>query len=338
MDIWFEILYYLFVFSCTRHLNLNIVIHIGNTHARLIYTFVMEYFSSSGETDNFSLQEMIESDMKTEFSEHLDVASGNGELDHIFPSLPDPILTVQMAGVDSEAGLAPASTSEESLAELGAAASGGECVKLSDLGWLQTVNLAAIKPENTDPNLLVNPQTGLPVSIAAQNTHRQPAVTFTTRQVTSVNPTKAQDAAVTTIQPLHSQIQIVNQPMSPMSPMHSPMSPLSPTMTQVTTQTQTFANSSNIRQPSLSMAMSNPPLQAIHNTQVNGGTIATTQQQPLTTQLLTTGAKKVLKNDQRPGTKVYPKPVYSYSCLIAMALKNSDTGALPVAEIYNFMT
>ena len=35
--------------------------------------------------------------------------------------------------------------------------------------------------------------------------------------------------------------------------------------------------------------------------------------------------------------KTYPKPVFSYSCLIAMALQDSDAGTLPVSEIYKFM-
>jgi len=39
----------------------------------------------------------------------------------------------------------------------------------------------------------------------------------------------------------------------------------------------------------------------------------------------------------RTSQKVFPKPVYSYSCLIAMSLQKSKTGALPVSDIYSFM-
>lgn len=39
----------------------------------------------------------------------------------------------------------------------------------------------------------------------------------------------------------------------------------------------------------------------------------------------------------RPDGKVYPKPPYSYSCLIAMTLRNSDSGNLPVSDIYDFI-
>eukprot|EP00094_Tigriopus_californicus_P001386 TCALIF_01342-PA protein Name:"Similar to FOXN1 Forkhead box protein N1 (Homo sapiens)" AED:0.09 eAED:0.09 QI:2/1/0.75/1/1/0.75/4/1080/584 len=44
-----------------------------------------------------------------------------------------------------------------------------------------------------------------------------------------------------------------------------------------------------------------------------------------------------LKRQQAEKENGFPKPAYSYSCLIALALKNSPTGSMSVSEIYKFM-
>ncbi|XP_062409097.1 forkhead box protein N1 [Sardina pilchardus] len=49
---------------------------------------------------------------------------------------------------------------------------------------------------------------------------------------------------------------------------------------------------------------------------------------------------RISSNTNQPETteQLYPKPIYSYSILIFMALRSSKTGSLPVSEIYSFMT
>ncbi|XP_051965433.1 forkhead box protein N1-like [Xyrauchen texanus] len=44
------------------------------------------------------------------------------------------------------------------------------------------------------------------------------------------------------------------------------------------------------------------------------------------------------QTSQDSAQPLYPKPVYSYSILIFLALRNSKTGSLPVSEIYSFVT
>lgn len=58
---------------------------------------------------------------------------------------------------------------------------------------------------------------------------------------------------------------------------------------------------------------------------------------PLTPTSLAAHHKKKLVGPGLHKESSLPKPAYSYSCLIALALKNSTTGSMSVSEIYKFM-
>lgn len=247
----------------------------------------MDFLCSNGAV-GLSLEDMIECDMNSEFSDQL----GHG----------DPLISSSSLSVNtSDCGI-----QHNGIDSLGGVLSLDDSKGMHDLSYLQqTVNVNEIQgivpPENTDPNLLVNPQTGLPISSAE----------LSDASNTGQSADDAIVASFTSTPSTNGSVQFV-------------------TATPVTSfQVSTVQNT----KPTI---VSPSTLRNIQNNTHSSISSVTTYHQTLTQHLLNSNACNKLKSQIEE--KVYPKPVYSYSCLIAMALKNSATGALPVSEIYNFMT
>ena len=272
---------------------------------------MMEFYSSTGTEENLSLQDMIEFDIKS-------IPSG----DQWRAQTPSNEILTPLTVLEGYSNKTDSDLNGDNWMQLSQGSTGS--------GGIQ---------ENTDPNLLVNPQTGVPIG------QEQPPtpVTLTLSQPVSnlresnSKPIISLQTQVTDSQQQQQQTIRVTQPQ----------------FVNINNVMQVVASTSQGQQVFLqgngttvsSMSPLRQQLQNIHHLQQQqqqqqthtSVSYATTQQ------LLNQGLPSPQKITMRTladteSEKVFPKPVYSYSCLIAMSLKNSDTGCLPVSEIYNFMT
>jgi hypothetical protein len=191
---------------------------------------------------------------------------------------------------------------------------------------------------NWEPHLLVNPRTGAPINVGDSDSLTDGALTVTDNSFTVVplsesNVTRQSDRVVDDIKP-HS------QPVQ--------------TFTAFTLTEPQITNSSSMTlQPQLLPTQANTVqvylqvTNAVGNIIPSDGTLCLIKMEneedaPVHGAQTVNASSGVIhsgeENDEgAEGTETYEKPVFSYSCLIAMALKNSDTGSLPVNEIYAYI-
>lgn len=237
----------------------------------------MDFFTDIGENDVFSITDMIDYDMKVGVDGGDDLLSNCNDLDiNLNSNFDMQSDNLDLCNFDS---------------------------KFDSLSWLHTPTV--VKSETVldehHSDLLVNPQTGLPVPVPVAVVLPQPAVGSALLQ--------AQESVTFQI-------------------------PSVSTSSNNITVGQLLMNDFNIHSQQISQQKLRPQKTNQILYQQNQHNISVSQP---STPAKTISSNSSLQHNNIDQTATYPKPVYSYSCLIAMALKNSETGALPVNEIYNFI-
>jgi len=199
---------------------------------------------------------------------------------------------------------------------------------------------------NKDPHLLVNPRTVVPVL-------ENDAVKVAVSAVSATDRADATNVSFSEVEPSAKIIKI--EPGSgerEMLPTHAQIVSLTNSDQSYSAGTALLAPASvNVSSPVGTMQLFLQVATTVGNIVQTGGNVCfVVEPQSLCTASVapnsdtdnvTAAASQVADTDvsvsQEVGSEAYEKPVFSYSCLIAMALKNSDTGSLPVNEIYAYI-
>lgn len=190
---------------------------------------------------------------------------------------------------------------------------------------------------NRDPHLLVNPRTVAPV---LENESAKVAVSA----ISVIDCADAADVSFTEVEPSAKIIKI--------EPVVNGEREMLPTHAQIVSLTNSDQGTTLLAPAPVSSSVGTMQLivqvaSSIGNLMQTGGNVCfvvepQTLVAPSTDHTDDVGSSQftpdveVFTKDEA-GSEAYEKPVFSYSCLIAMALKNSDTGSLPVNEIYAYI-
>jgi len=226
---------------------------------------------------------------------------------------------------------------------------------LSDTCWMDSsgvkivpnvrgnVNDAAAAGVNRDPHLLVNPRTVVPV---LENDAAKVAVSdMSVVDVTDVSFSEVEPSAkIIKIEPASSECEML--------PAHAQIVSLTNSDQSYSAGATLLAPASmNVSSPVGTMQVFLQVATTVGNIVQTGGNVcfvvepqslcATAVARNSDTDSVSAAGSQLVDTDvsvkEELGSEAYEKPVFSYSCLIAMALKNSDTGSLPVNEIYAYI-
>lgn len=290
---------------------------------------MMEYFNPE-EVDALSLQDMIDCDIKTDIDNLLQ--SQNSEKMSSLEYCLQQISSCDVGNIHNNNNLDYIPLNLDIPMDTKHSWGTSEAERLHQL----------VEVENTDPNLLVNPQTGVPIH--HEQMESESAATLLPRLSMSI-PTPTVVGLISTTPPqfitettLNSMTTASNSPLrlssasSGNAVTFSQRSPAGQIRENGNIQVEIGMASPSQTNPVLLEQLQNPiglhsprKLQCVTNTH-------------LATFCRANGTLSAKRAVDAEGERVYAKPAYSYSCLIAMALKNSKNGSLPVSEIYHFMT